>query len=141
FAVLTGRIEVVRMIDGIERKLGERAPGAVFGEVPMVFGTAFIGGYRATEPSRVVRIDPRQYYAVAAASPEISQKVGALALERMGGLQGIAAKPPAPRVTMIGNRWDPACSTLRHFLGRNQISYEWITLDAPDLAARWSGTP
>jgi thioredoxin reductase (NADPH) len=140
YAVLAGKIEVVKMIDGIERRLGWRVPGAVFGEVPMVFGTPFIGGFRAAEPSRVLRVDPKQYYAVAAASPGISIKLGSLALERIGGLQGIAAEPPKPRVTMVGHRWDPACGTLRHFLGRNQISYEWITLDAPDLPARWSGT-
>src|SRR5262249_14296630 len=78
---------------------------------------------------------------VTATAPSISAKLGALALERIGGLQGIAAEPPKPRVTMIGNRWDPACSTLRHFLGRNQITYDSITLDAPDLATRWPGTP
>jgi thioredoxin reductase (NADPH) len=141
YAVLIGKIEVVRMIDGVERRLGWRVPGTVFGEVPMVFGTAFIGGYRASEPSRVLRIDPKQYYTIAAASPALSEKVGKLALERMGGLQGIAAEAPKARVTMIGNRWDAACSALRHFLGRNQITYEWLTLDAPDMAARWNGPP
>jgi thioredoxin reductase (NADPH) len=139
YAVLAGKIQVVRLIDGVERTLGWRLPGTVFGEVPMVFGTAFIGGYRASEPSRVLRIEPKQYYTIAAASPEISVKVGELARERIGGLQGIAAERPKPRVTMIGHRWDAACSALRHFLGRNQITYEWLTLDAPDMAARWTG--
>jgi thioredoxin reductase (NADPH) len=46
--------------------------------------------------------------------------VGKLASERIGGLQGIAAEPPKPRVTMVSNRWDPACATLRHFLARNR---------------------
>src|SRR5262245_63559030 len=76
YAVLAGKIEVVRMIDGVERRLGWRVPGTVFGEVPMVFGTAFIGGYRASESSRVLRIDPKQYYTIAAASPAVSEKVG-----------------------------------------------------------------
>ena len=140
YAVLAGKIEVVKLVDGIERTLGWRVPGTIFGEVPIAFGTAFIGGYRASEPSRVMRVDPKQYYAVAAASPEISVKVGALARERIGGLQGIAAEPPKPRVTMVGNRWDGACSELRHFLARNQITYDWITPDAPRLSARWPGT-
>src|SRR6478736_6480515 len=79
YALLSGRIEVVKMFDGVERTLGWRLPGSVFGEVPLALGTPFPGGYRASEPSRVMRVDPRQYYAVAAASPEISTKVGALA--------------------------------------------------------------
>jgi thioredoxin reductase (NADPH) len=140
YAVLDGRIEVVKLVDGIERTLGWRVPGQIFGEVPIAFGMAFVGGYRASEPSRVMRVEPKQYYAAAAALPEISVKVGTLARERIGGLQGIAAEPPKPRVTMVGHRWDPACGELRHFLERNQITYEWITPDAPDLPERWPGT-
>lgn len=139
YAVLTGKIEVVKLIDGIERTLGWRAPGQIFGEVPIAFGTAFVGGYRASEPSRVMRVDPKEYYSVAAALPDISVKVGMLARERIGGLQGIAAEPPKPRVTMVGHRWDTACGELRHFLERNQITYEWMTPDAPDLPTRWPG--
>jgi thioredoxin reductase (NADPH) len=139
YAVLAGKIEVVKLFDGIERTLGWRVPGTIFGEVPIAFGTVFVGGYRASEPSRVVRVDPKHYYAIAAASPEIVAKVGALARERMGGLQGIAAEPPKARVAMVGNRWDAACGILRDFLARNQITYDWITLDAPDLGTRWPG--
>jgi thioredoxin reductase (NADPH) len=140
YAVLAGKIEVVKVIDGIERTLGWRVPGTIFGEVPIAFGTAFVGGYRASEPSRVMRVDPPQYYAVAAASTEISLKVGALARERIGGLQGIAAEPPKPRVTMVGHRWDTACVELRRFLARNQITFDWMTPDSPELRARWLGT-
>src|SRR5206468_2213083 len=82
----------------------------IFGEVPIAFGTMFVGGYRAAEPSRVFRVDPKQYYAIAAMSPEVAVKVGTLARERIGGLQGIAAEPPKARVAMVGNRWDAACS-------------------------------
>jgi thioredoxin reductase (NADPH) len=128
------------MVDGIERTLGWRVPGTIFGEVPIAIGTPFPGGYRASEPSRVLRVEPKHYYEIAAASPDLSLKVGALARERLGGLQGIAAEPPKPRVIMIGNRWDSACSELRRFLARNQITYDWLTPDAPDLSARWPGT-
>ena len=101
FAVLAGKIDVVKLIDGIERTLRWRVPGSIFGEVPIALGTPFPGGYRAAEPSRVMRLDTRQYYALAAASPEGSMKVGALARERIGGLQSITAEPPKPRVTMV----------------------------------------
>ncbi len=88
-----------------------------------------------------MRVDPRQYYAIAAASPEVSVKVGTLARERIVGLQGIAAEAPKPRVTMVGHRWDTACVELRRFLARNQITYDWMTPDSPELATRWPGTP
>ena len=67
YAVLAGKLEVVKLFDGIERTLGWCVPGTIFGEVPIVFGTVFVGGYRAAEPSRVFRVDPKQYYAIAAA--------------------------------------------------------------------------
>ena len=139
FAVLTGKIEVVKTIDGIERRLGFRLPGTIFGEVPMALGTPFPGGYRAVEPSRVMRVDPQPYYAVAAVSQDISLKVSALARERIGGLQSIAAEPPTPRVIVVGHRWDAACGELRRFLARNQISLNWVTPDSPDLSTIWPG--
>ena len=139
FAVLAGKIEVVKLVDGIDRRLGWRLPGTIFGEVPIAFGTPFQGGYRAAEPSRVMRVEVRQYYAIAAASPEISVKIGALARERIGGLQGIAAEAPKARITMFGPRWDTACGELRRFLARNQITYEWVTPDSPDLPVLWPG--
>jgi thioredoxin reductase (NADPH) len=41
---------------------------------------------------------------------------------------------------MVGNRWDAACTALRQFLSRNQISCEWMTPDAPELSKHWPGT-
>jgi len=140
FVVLAGKIEVVKTFDGIERRLGWRVPGTIFGEVPLALGSPFPGGYRAVEPSRVMRVDVQQYYAIAAVSKDISQKIGALARERMGGLQSITAEPQKPRVTLIGHRWDTGCGDLRRFLARNQISFNWLTPDAPELSTVWPGT-
>ena len=94
FAVLAGKMEVVKLFDGVERTLGWRVPGTIFGELPVALGTPLYGGYRASEPSRVMRVGIREYYAIAAASPEISLKVAALARERIGGMQGISAEAP-----------------------------------------------
>ena len=139
YAVLSGKIEVVKTIDGIERTLGWRAPGTIFGEVPIALGTPFPGGYRAAEPSRVMRVDIQEYYATAAVSKEISLKVSALARERIGGLQSIADEPRKPRVILVGQRWDTDCANLRRFLVRNQISFNSVPPDAPELAALWPG--
>jgi thioredoxin reductase (NADPH) len=139
FAVLSGKMEVVKLFDGVERTLGWRVPGGIFGELPVALGTPLYGGYRASEPSRIMRVEIREYYAVAAAAPEVAMKVAALARERIGGMQGIEAEAPKPRATLVGHRWDSACGALRQFLARNQISHEWVPLDAPDLAARWPG--
>jgi len=139
YAVLHGRFEVVRVIDGVERVIGERLPGDIFGEVPIALGTGFPGAYRATEPSRVARIDVQSYHTIVAASPEVRARVAALARQRIGGLQDIAAEPSPPRAIVVGHRWDSDCTALRHFLDRNQVTFEWIVPDAPDAQKAWGG--
>jgi thioredoxin reductase (NADPH) len=140
FAVLDGRLEVIRVVDGIERVIGERLPGDIFGEVPITLATTFPGAYRATERSRVMRVGVHDYQAVAAAVPEVGLEVATLARKRIGGLQGIAAEPPPPRAVVVGSRWDPACTTLRHFLDRNQVTFDWLTPESSDAAERWGGS-
>ena len=139
YAVVSGKIEVVKLFDGVARTLGWRVPGTVFGEVPLALGSPFPGGYRAAEPSRVLRLTAQQYHAIAAAVPEFAQKMGALARERIGGLQRISEEPPKPRVKIFGHRWESTCSDLRRFLARNQITFDWITPDTPDLKTKWPG--
>src|SRR5436309_13974764 len=108
FALLEGRIEVVNAVDGIERIVGERRPGDIFGEVPITLGTVFPVGFRAAEKTRIMRVEPRDYHAVAAVAPEVGKEVGRLAGDRIGGphgLQGIAAEAPPPRAIVVGHRW------------------------------------
>lgn len=100
YIVLSGQLEVVRLVDGLPTVLGKRQPGEFHGEVPITLGTPFLGGARATQPTRVLRVDPRQYHALAAASPQVAETVAAKARERMGGLQGLAAKPPRARAVL-----------------------------------------
>ena len=142
FGVLEGRIEAVKLVDGVGRVVGRRLPGDLFGEVPIVLGTVFPVGFRAADTSRVMRVEADDYHAVAAVHPDLSKEVGRLAAHRIGGLrglQGIAADPPPPRAIVVGHRWDASCAELRRFLGRNQITFRWITPDAPDAAEQWGG--
>jgi thioredoxin reductase (NADPH) len=143
FAVLEGRIEVVKLVDGIPRVIGVRIVGEIFGEVPIVLGTVFPVGFRAEEhaSARVMRVEAPDYHAAAAVEPGIGKELGRLAADRMGGprgLQGIAADRPPPRALVLGHH-GPACSALRRFLDRNQITFTWIQPDAPDAAEQWGG--
>jgi thioredoxin reductase (NADPH) len=142
FAVLEGRIEPTRMVDGVVRVLGERHPGDIFGEVPIQLGTVFPVSFRAAVDSRVMRIEARDYHAIAAQVPDIGKEVGRLAAHRMSGargLQGIAADPPPPRAIVIGHRWDTWTGGLRHFLDRNQVTFKWLTPDEPGVEDEWGG--
>ena len=132
FAVLAGKIDVVKLVDGVERKLGVRNVGQIFGEVPIFLGSSFPGAYRAAEPSRVVRLDVRQYHEAAAACPELSATIGKLARERIDGLKGLAAEAPKPRLTITVSKGDTGAAELRRFLTRNQISFDWVVPKTPE---------
>ncbi len=142
FALIEGRIEPIKIVDGIERPVGERLPGDIFGEVPLALGTVFPVGFRASEASRVMRIEAHDYHAVAALEPDVAKEIGRLAAHRMGGsrgLQGLAAEPRPPRAIVVGHRWDASCAELRRFLDRNQVRFKWLTPDARDVAEEWGG--
>jgi thioredoxin reductase (NADPH) len=141
FVVLEGAIEVIKLVDGVERKLGMRLRHNLFGEIPLVYGAQFQAGFRASEPSRVVKVDARVYYDIAATSPELVKRMDELARERIGGLQKLAAEPHTAHVALLGTRWGAACLDLRRFLERNQISFSWLTVDDPNLTDHWPGPP
>ena len=54
YAVVSGKIEVVKLFDGVARTLGWRMPGTVFGGVPLALGSPFPADCksRKNHPSR-----------------------------------------------------------------------------------------
>ncbi|HEY2372283.1 MAG TPA: FAD-dependent oxidoreductase [Gaiellaceae bacterium] len=142
FGVLQGRLEVLRVVDGVASVIGERKPGDVFGEMAIAFGMIHAGGFRAAEASRVFRIDLHDYYELTAVAPEIGERVGVLANNRLGGPKGLQSRASAPaafRAIVLGHRRDAACAELRLFLDRNQIRFRWLQPDVPADATAWSG--
>jgi thioredoxin reductase (NADPH) len=141
FGVLDGRLEVVRRVDGVESIIGERKPGELMGEMAMAFGMTYPGGFRATEPSRVFRIDLADYEALTAAVPEVAERVSALARYRLSGPKGLQARASAPstiRAVVLGHRGDAASTELRRFLDRNEVRFNWLQPDVPGDAEQWS---
>ena len=142
FGLIEGRIEAVKLVDGVERVIGERRPSAVFGEISITLGTPHPAGFRAAEASRVLRIEPHDYHAVAAVAPEVAKQVGRLASNRIGGprgLQSVVSESAPYRAIVLGHRWDASCAELRRFLDRNQIRFRWLQPDVPEDAQQWSG--
>ena len=142
FGLLEGRIEMIKRIDGVETIIGERKPGDVFGEMSIAFGILYPGGFRAAETSRVFRIDLPDYEELAAVAPQVAERVGVLANNRLTGPRGLQARAssPAPvRAIVLGYRRDASCAELRRFLDRNQIRFRWLQPDVPADMERWSG--
>jgi thioredoxin reductase (NADPH) len=142
FGLLEGRIEAVKLVDGVERVIGERRPGDVLGEVSITLGLPHPAGFRAAEASRVFRIEPHDYHAVAAVVPQVGKRVGLLASDRIGGprgLQSLISESTPYRAIVLGHRWDASCAELRRFLDRNQVRFKWLQPDVPEDAEQWSG--
>ena len=139
FAVLEGHLEVVKLIDGIERLIGQRNPGEICGEIPITLGTAYPAGFRATVPSRVMRIEPNDYHAVPAAARISASRSGSSRSTGSDGPADPRCRAAEPRAVVVGRRLDPACAELRHFLDRNQITFTWVEPDAPDADEQWGG--
>jgi thioredoxin reductase (NADPH) len=146
FGLLAGRLEVIRRVDGVESVVGERKPGEVFGEMSIAFAMVYPAGlsFRAVEAARVFRIDLADWEELAEAAPQVAERVGALASYRLGGPKGLQARtsaPPPSRTTVLGDRWDAACTELRRFLDRNQIRFRWLQPDIPADAEQWGALP
>jgi len=144
YGVLEGRLEAIRMVDGVERVIGERKAGIIFGEISIALGMRHPAALRAVEASRVFRIEPHDYYALVAVAPEVGKRVDQLASHRIGGpkgLQAIVSATSPYRATVFGHRWDPACADLRRFLSGNQIQFRWLQPDVPADVALWGESP
>jgi thioredoxin reductase (NADPH) len=92
------------------------------------------------ETTRVFRIELDDFQALAASAPEIGDRVGLAALNRLGGPKGLQARASAPapfRAIVLGDRRDASCAELRHFLDRNQIRFRWLKPDVPADAEQW----
>ena len=95
YAVLSGKIEVVKRFDGVERTLGWRLPGTIFGEVPLAFATPFPG---RLSRGRAVARDARRaapllrHRLVGARGRREGRRAGARAHRRAAGHRDAAAE-------------------------------------------------
>ena len=133
--VVEGELEVTKIIDGEERVLGDRVPGELYGEPTVVLNIPCLASLRAVQASRVFRIEPRVFHTLAAAAPEVAATVAREALGRVGGLQDLAMASAPVRVRLIGPNLLPSVYTLRDFLHRNQIDFEWLAPEDPAVIA------
>ena len=135
FVLIQGRVEGTKIVDGAEQIIGVREAGEFFGEIPVVLDSPALASFRATEPSRVMQIESREFHVVAAASPNFFSAVATRALDRVEGLQELAAAPRQPAVTLIAPHWDTAGHELREFLQRNSVEFDSLTPEDPSAAA------
>jgi thioredoxin reductase (NADPH) len=141
FILLSGRLTVYKSVAGDERAIAEYAPGDYGGEVPLLLGSPAIASIRASEPSRVCRLDAADFRDLIVACPELNARLLRTMATRIEGLQQLATEAPLATVTIIGHRYDLACHALREFLTRNHIAFRWYDPRDPEARVGLSATP
>ncbi len=139
--VVEGKTELTKLVNGVEKVIAVRLPGEVGGEIPMILGTPLPASMRAVEPSRVLKVTVEVFHTLAAMAPQVSETLGAAALERMGMLRNATAHPREPAMFVIGPRVDPGVHDCDSFLHRNQIPYDRLDPDDPAALERSGGKP
>jgi len=129
FIVVDGQLELTKVVNGVERVVGTRYAGQVFGEVPVMLSTNLPASCGAAQASRVLKLEPAAVFALAALAPQVAITLGTLAQGRMKDLQEIAAERPVPDVTVTGPPMDPQVHVARTFLSRNNVLYETVDSD------------
>jgi thioredoxin reductase (NADPH) len=141
FIVLSGSVEVLKMLGGADRVINRYGPGDYGGELPLLLGSPAIASLRATEPARVARLDSADFRDLIVACPKLNAEIMrtmAARIDRVQQLNADAMMAPVATVTLVGHRYDVACHELRDFLTRNHVAFRWY--DIRDPAAR-SGLP
>jgi len=125
FGLLEGRVDLYKRVGGQERRVKSYGPGDYFGEVPLLLGSPALAGVRAAEPTRLMRLEPTDFLHLVSQCQVLSSEITKTMAARVGQISQLAVDSPAPLVTVIGNRQDPAAYQLGEFLSRNRIGYAW----------------
>ncbi len=125
YGLLEGRIDVFKWVGGRELKIIAYGPGDYFGEVPLMLGASALASLKATEPSRLMRLEPKDFLELVTHCRTLNGEISKTFLDRVGRLNKLTVENPMASATVIGHRLDSACYDLREFLSRNRIPFEW----------------
>ena len=141
FILLSGRLAVSKSYGRIERVINEYLPGSFGGELPLLLGSPAIASLRATQASRVARLDEHDFRELIVACPKLNAELMRSMAARVGFLQQAALETPIATVTIIGHRFDLACHDLRDFLARNRVQFRWHDPRDPEARVGLAASP
>ncbi|WP_210521157.1 FAD-dependent oxidoreductase [Hymenobacter terricola] len=130
FYILAGSIESTKHSYSQQQFVSTRTADDYLGEVSILMGTPASISARATEPSRVLRLDAHDLRWLMADQPAFAQTIMAEMVRHVIPLQQAALAVLTSYVTLAGHPWDPAAYRMRDFLSRNNILFNWENLDA-----------
>ncbi|HEY8310277.1 MAG TPA: FAD-dependent oxidoreductase [Gemmatimonadaceae bacterium] len=129
FALLSGRLAVLKLAGSDEETIATFEPGAYFGETSLLLGAPSVASIRTTQPSRVMKLDALDFHDLIISCTKLNAEVMRTMTQHISQLQQATLHAPDQTVTIIGDRWDLACHDVRDFLARNHIPYRWQNPD------------
>ncbi len=136
FALLSGRLAMVRPAGRGEDTVGIIEPGEYFGETSLLLASPSVGNIRTTEPSRLMRLESLDFLDLVTSCKQFNAKVMETMTRHIVQLRQATLDAPDQAVTIVGDRSDIACHDVCDFVVRNQIQYRWRN---PDEDARLTG--
>jgi len=127
--VLSGEVERVRLLNGLETQSTTFDPTEFFGEFSIVLGTESFISIRALRPSRLMRVDPADVHLLITESEAAAAFMSATLIRRVSIFRDGYGTYGARQAVVIGSDRDAASHAIRDFLSRNQVAFEWLDLD------------
>ncbi len=129
WVVLSGEVERVRLLSGREMQSTTFDPTEFFGEFSVILGTESFVSIRALQPSRLMRVDPADLHLLITESKEAAAFMAQTLIRRVTIFGDSYEMYGARQAVVIGSDLDAASHTMRDFLSRNQVAFEWLDLD------------
>ncbi len=126
YVVLEGTLAVFKNVGGFEQQINRYRPGDFFGEIPLVLGSPSLASVRATQPTRLMRLDAEAFHELLTRCTHLNGEILRTMATRVSALQRLAVEAPSRTITVVGRRLDPACHDLRDFLVRNHVAFHWV---------------
>jgi thioredoxin reductase (NADPH) len=125
FALLSGKLAVLKLAGSDEATIRTFEPGSYFGETSLLLGSPSVASIRAVEPSRMMRLEGLDFHDLVISCRRLNAEVMRTMAEHVSQLQQATLHAPEQAITIIGDRWDLACHDVRDFLARNHVPYRW----------------
>ncbi|HMJ14691.1 MAG TPA: FAD-dependent oxidoreductase [Polyangiaceae bacterium] len=128
--ILEGAVEIVHVHEDREEQITVHGPREFTGEISLLANRRALVRGRATEPTRVLRLEPRGLQTLLQTDSELSEVfMRAFILRRMGLFASEFGD-----VIVIGSRHSAATLRIQEFLTRNAHPHRYVDVDrSPDV--------
>jgi len=125
FVVVSGRLDIIQLSDGVETRVVVHKPGQISGELNLLSGRRAVFSVRAGEAGEVVEVDHQHLLEIVQTDADLSEIFMRAFLLRRARLiaSGIGD------VLLIGSRHSQETLRIQEFLTRNSHPYQYIDLE------------